>query len=115
MLDVAMIALLFVVDIGVEIGGGLLIAVEMREEVEFADGAFVRCNERFAGWIDLCILLSASSRYFISISSPSMMSLTSSGGTACPLRRSQSCFALMNHNKKISNVKRKLRYVRKKS
>ena len=44
-LDGAMIALLIVVDVCVEVAGGLLIAVEIREEVEFAEGACVRAKD----------------------------------------------------------------------
>ena len=91
----AVMALLIVVVDGVEFGGGLLFAVEIREDVGFAAAASDRGKARFAVWSDLCDLLCASSRYFISNTSPSMISLTSSGGTACPLRRSQSCFAFM--------------------
>ena len=96
-MDGAMIALLVVMDVGVEVGGGLLITVQIREEDEVAKGAFIRAKDRFAGWSDMCDLLYASSRYFINITSPSMMSFTSSGGTDCPLRRSQSCFALIKN------------------
>ena len=85
-----MIALLIVVDVSAEVGGGLLISVEIREDVGFAEGAFVRAKDRFAVLSDLCDRLCASSRYFISDTSPSMMSLTSSGGTACPLHTCQS-------------------------
>ena len=94
-MDGAMIALLIVVDVGFEDGGGLLITVEIREDVGIAQGAFVKAKDRCAVWSDLCDLLCASSRYFISNTSPSMISLTSSIGTACPLPRSQSCFALI--------------------
>ena len=87
-MEVAMIALLIVVDVGVEVGGELRITVEIREDVGFAEVAFDRAKDRFAVWSDLCDLLCASSRYFISITSPSMMKLTSCGGTACPFRRS---------------------------
>ena len=84
----AVTALLRLVDVTVEVGWELLIEVEIRVDVGFAEGAFVRAKDRFAVWSDLCDLLCASSRYFISNTSPSMMSLTNSGGTACPLRRS---------------------------
>ena len=91
----AMIALLIVVDVIAEVGGGLLISVEIREDVGLAEGAFVRAKDRFAVWSDLCDRLCASSRYFISDTSPSMMSLTNSGGMTCPLRRRRSCCALI--------------------
>ena len=47
-MDGAMIALLIVVDVGFEDGGGLLIAVEMREDDGFAQSAFVSAKDRFA-------------------------------------------------------------------
>ena len=95
LMEGALMALLRMLHVGVEVGGEMVIEVEIREDVRFAEGAGVRATDRFAGWSDFCILLCASSRYFLSITYPLMMSLTSSGGTTCPLRRSQSCFALI--------------------
>ena len=42
-----MIALLNLVDVVVEFAGGLLMTEEKREEVQFAEGAFVRAKNRF--------------------------------------------------------------------
>ena len=83
------------VDVIVDVGGGFLTEVEIREELGFVEGAFVRANERFSVWSDSCDRLCASSRYFISITSASMMSVTNSGGMSCPLRRRRSCCALI--------------------
>ena len=41
----AIIALLIVVDRIVDVGGGLLIEVEIREDVKFAEGEFVRAKD----------------------------------------------------------------------
>ena len=76
------------VDVTFEVGGGLVIEVEIREDVAFAEGASAGAKDRFVGWRYFCDLLCTASRYFIIITSPSMMSLTSSGGTVCPLSRS---------------------------
>ena len=48
-MDGAVIALLIVVVDRVEFGGGLLFAVEIREDVAFVEGAGGRANKRFAG------------------------------------------------------------------
>ena len=76
------------VDVSVEVGGGLLIEVEISEEVAFAEAASAGAKDRFVGWRYFCDLLCTASRYFISITSTSMMSLTSERGTACPFCRS---------------------------
>ena len=89
-----MIALLNVVDVSFEVGGGLMIHVEIRHDVAFVECALGRDKDRIAVSIDLRIGLCASSRCFIRNTSPSKISHTGSTGTACPLRRSQSCFAL---------------------
>ena len=92
-------------------GAGTQIGLLIREDVGFedcaicVDGAFVRASERFVGWSDLCELLCAASRYFISITSASMMKLTTAGGTGCPFRRSVSCHTLMKHKENIKSMK----------
>ena len=72
-MDGAVMALLRNVDVGVEVGGELVIEVEIREDGGFAERAFVRAKDRFAGCSDFCNLLCAASRYFLGITSPSTM------------------------------------------
>ena len=84
-LDGERVALVIVVDVGVQVAGELEIEIEIREDVRFTAGGGARVEERFAGWSDFCNLLSAGSRNFISITSASMMSYPSSGSTSCPL------------------------------
>ena len=90
------------VDVGVEVGGGLLIELEIREDVEFEDCAI--CVEGAFGRAGLNDF-SDSSRYFISITSASMMKLTTAGGTGCPFSRSLSCHALMKPKENIKSMK----------
>ena len=75
--------ILIAVDLTVLVDAGLLIEFLIRE-----NGGFVGCTvdvegvgrakKCFAGWSYFCDLNCAASRYFISITSPSMISLTSS-------------------------------------
>ena len=60
-LDGAVMALLTVVDLGVEVGGGLVIELEIRAEFGFVGCAVCVQGGGRAGWSDLCDLLCAAS------------------------------------------------------
>ena len=62
-----------VVDVGVEVGGVLVIEFEISGEFGFVGCRVCVQGGGRAGWSDLCDLLCAASRYFISITSPSTM------------------------------------------
>ena len=69
------------VDVTVHVGGWLLIEFVIREEVGFAKGADSTANVSFVGWSNFFDVLCGASRYFLIISSTSMINLTSAGGT----------------------------------